>query len=94
MILCMPTLTFLHVVISLVAIFSGFVVLYGLCTAQRLKGWTALFLVTTVLTSVTGFLFFAFVHFMPSHGVAVLSLVALAIAIFALYGRHLRGAWR
>jgi hypothetical protein len=94
MILGLPTLTFVHVVISLVAIFSGFVVLYGLCNAKRMPGWTALFLVTTVATSVTGFLFFPFVHFMPSHGVASISLVALAIACLALYYFRLAGAWR
>lgn len=86
-------LTLTHVVISLVGIFSGFVVLFGLLTDKRLDGWTALFLVTTVLTSVTGF-FFPVHHFMPSHAVGIISLLALALAIYARYKRDLTGAWR
>ena len=93
MILGMTTLTFVHVVLSLLGIFSGFVVVFGLLAAKRLDGWTALFLVTTVLTSVTGFLL-PFHKFLPSHGVGMVSLIMLAIAIFARYVRQLAGAWR
>jgi hypothetical protein len=93
MILGMTTLTFVHVVLSLLGIGSGFVVVFGLLTSRRLDGWTALFLVSTVLTSVTGFLF-PFHHFLPSHGVGIVSLIVLAIALFARYGRNLAGAWR
>jgi len=50
------------------------VVVFGLLGGKRLDGWTALFLVTTVLTSVTGFLF-PFHKFLPSHGVGIVSLV-------------------
>jgi hypothetical protein len=85
--------TLFHVALSLVGIFSGFVVVFGLLTAKQLKGWTALFLATTVATSVTGFLF-PFHKFLSSHGVGIVSLIALAIAIFALYGRGLVGGWR
>jgi hypothetical protein len=85
--------TLIHVAISLVGIFTGFVVLFGLLKGKRLDGWTALFLTTTVLTSVTGF-FFPVHHFMPSHGVGILSLVVLGIAIYARYSRRLAGAWR
>jgi hypothetical protein len=85
--------TLAHVVISLVGIGSGFVVLYGLFTGKRFDFWTALFLLTTVLTSVTGF-FFPFERFLPSHGLGLLSLLVLAVAIFARYSRHLAGAWR
>lgn len=85
--------TIFHVAISLVGIFSGFVVMVGLLTAKRLDGWTALFLTTTVATSVTGFLFP--VHrFLPSHGVGIVSLLVLPIAIFAFYRRHLVRSWR
>ena len=87
------TFTTLHVVISLIGILSGFIVLYGLFSVKRLGGWTALFLATTVLTSVTGFLFPA-TTVLPSHIVGVISLVVLPIAIFALYARRLAGAWR
>jgi hypothetical protein len=89
----LATYTLVHVLISLVGIASGLVVLFGLITARRLEGWTALFLATTVATSVTGF-GFPFDHLLPSHIVGLLSLVVLAIAIAARYAFHLRGAWR
>ena len=87
------TYTLVHVLISLAGIGSGFVVMYGLLTGKRLDRWNALFLVTTVATSVTGF-GFPFIHLSPAHKVGILSLVALAIAIVALYALHLAGAWR
>ena len=77
MILGMTTFTFVHVLLSLIGILSGFVVVFGLLAGKRLDGWTALFLVTTVLTSVTGFLF-PFHKFLPSHGVGMVSLVVLS----------------
>jgi hypothetical protein len=69
------------------------VALFGLLAGKRLAGWTGLFLTTTVATSVTGF-GFPVEHFLPSHGVGIISLVALAIAIVALYAKHLAGGWR
>ncbi len=93
MILGMTAFTFVHVLLSLIGILSGFAVVFGLLRANRLDGWTALFLASTVLTSVTGFLF-PFHKFLPSHGVGIVSLIVLAIAIFARYGRHFAGAWR
>jgi len=93
MVFGMTPFTFFHVVLSLVGIVSGFVVVFGLLTAKRLIGWTTLFLATTLATSVTGFLF-PFHKFLPSHALGILSLIALAVAIFALYGRGLAGAWR
>src|SRR6266853_874006 len=85
--------TFVHVLLSLVGIGSGLIVVLGLLTGKRLDGWTALFLVTTVATSATGF-FFPFEHLLPSHKVGIVSLVVLALAILALYAFHLAGAWR
>src|SRR5260221_12335771 len=85
--------TLFHVALSLAGIFAGFAVVFGLLSAKRFNHWTAIFLLTTVLTSVTGF-FFPVHHFMPSHGVGIVSLLVLPIAIFALYGRHLEGRWR
>ncbi|MGD1276179.1 MAG: hypothetical protein ABR964_03020 [Tepidisphaeraceae bacterium] len=85
--------TLFHVALSLVGIFSGFVVMFGLLTARRLDGWTAVFLATTLATSVTGFLFPVH-HFLPSHGVGIVSLLVLPIAIFAFCRRHLVGSWR
>src|SRR5881409_3808862 len=87
------TFTLVHVLLSLVGIGSGFVVMAGLLTRKRLNGWTAVFLVTTVATSVTGF-GFPVDHLLPSHVVGVVSLVVLTVAILARYGRRLRGAWR
>ena len=89
----MSTFTIVHVVISLVGIVSGFVVLGGLIAAKPCGGWTSLFLWSTVATSVTGF-FLPAHHFMPSHAVGIISMVVLAVAIFALHARHLAGGWR
>jgi hypothetical protein len=89
----LQTYTLIHVVISLIGIASGLVVMYGLLKNKRLDRWTALFLTTTILTNVTGF-GFPFDHLLPSHKVAILSLVALAITIVARYPLHLAGAWR
>ena len=85
--------TLFHVAISLIAIVAGCVVAFAMLTGRRLDGWTAVFLITTVATSVTGF-FFPVHHFTPAHAVGIISLVVLAIAIYARYGRHLAGAWR
>src|SRR6267378_2296247 len=92
MILGMTTFTFAHVVISLVGILSGLVVLFGLIADKRLDGWTVVFLITTVATSVTGFMF-PFHKLLPSHVVGAISLVVLAIAIYARYSSHLAGGW-
>ncbi|HEV8037745.1 MAG TPA: hypothetical protein VGP62_02705 [Bryobacteraceae bacterium] len=85
--------TLFHVVLSLVAIASGFVIVYGLLVSKRLDGWTALFLATTVATSATGFLFPVH-HFMPSHVFGIISLIVLAFAILARYRYRLAGGWR
>ena len=89
----LTTLTLVHVVISLIGIASGFVVLGGLLESRRQERTTGLFLATTVATSATGFLF-PFERFLPSHAFAVLSLVLLAVAIYARYSAHLAGGWR
>jgi len=85
--------TQLHVIISLIGIAAGLIVLFGLLTARRLPFWTAVFLSTTVLTSATGFMFHS-EKIGPPHIVGAISLVVLALAIFALYARHLAGFWR
>ena len=85
--------TILHVIITLVAIGSGLIVVGGMFASHRLPVTTALFLLTTALTSVTGFLF-------PIHGltpalrVGILACAILAVALFALYKEHLASAWR
>jgi hypothetical protein len=89
----MALFTLLHVLISLVAIAAGFVVSFALLKANVPKKWTTCFLSTTIATSVTGFLF-PFHHFTPAHGVGIISLLVLAVASYAIYGRHLVGASR
>jgi len=93
MIAGMSTYAFVHTVISLVGIVSGLAVLYGLLAARRMDGWTAIFLVTTAATSVTGF-FFPFHGFKPSYVVGALSIIVLALAYVARYRHHLAGGWR
>jgi len=90
----LETFTLVHVVLSLAGIGAGFVVLYGLFQAKALDGWTAVFLVTTVATSVTGFLFLPVDRLLPSHVVGILSMVALGLAIVARYSFRLAGPWR
>ena len=93
MILGMTPLVFIHTLISLVAIVAGFVVLKGLFQSQRMDGWTAAFLATTIATSASGFVLPAD-KFLPSHAVAILSLILLAGACYARYGRAMTGGWR
>src|SRR5713226_4040188 len=93
MIFGMTTFTFVHVAIRLVGLLSRLVVVFGLLAAQRLDGWAALFMVTTVLTSVTGF-FFPFEGFKPAYVVGAISVVVLAIAILARCRRQLAGGLR
>jgi len=83
----------IHVALSLIEMPVGFAVIYGLLHGRAYGGWTALFLVLAVLTSLTGFPLAPF-GFDPPRAVGVLSLVLLAIAIVALYAFGLRGAWR
>jgi hypothetical protein len=89
----LSTFTAVHVLISLVGIASGLVVLFGMFSSKRLNGLTAIFLLTTVLTDVTGF-GFPFEHLLPSHKIGILSLVVLAVAILARYSFHMVGKWR
>ena len=85
--------TLFHVALSLVGIASGFVVIYGMLKNQRLDRWTAIFLVTTVATSVTGF-GFPFEKLLPSHILGVVSLALLAVTIAARYRFQMAGPWR
>ena len=85
--------TIIHVLISLIGIFTGFVVLFGLVAGKRLDGWTKWFLITTVATTVTGF-FFPFHGFTPAINLGIISSVVLAITIYARYPKRLAGAWR
>jgi hypothetical protein len=87
------TYTIMHVIISLIGIGSGLIVLFGLIKGKLLTPWNGIFLVTTILTSVTGF-FFPNSKITPGIILGILSLIVLAIALIALYGFRLQGGWR
>ena len=89
----LPMFTLIHVVISILGIIAGLVVVGGLMAGARLDGWTALFLATTILTSVTGF-GFPLTKVGPPHVVGALSLVVLAVCLAARYWKQLEGGWR
>lgn len=91
--LSVGTFTILHVIISLIGIAAGIVALGQVIAGHRLTIWNSIFLVTTIATSVTGF-FFHSTSFGPPHVVGVISLIDLAVALVALYVRHLAGIWR
>jgi hypothetical protein len=89
----LATFTLVHVLISLAGIAAGLVVLLRMLLRRGLDIWNLVFLVTTIATSVTGFMF-PFKTFGPAHTVGVISLVVLTVALAALYAGHLTGAWR
>jgi len=93
--------TQLHVIISLIAIISGILVAFGMLNARLMPGMTTLFLLLTVATSVTGFMFPTPVDaprvigsLDPANVVGAISLIFLALAILALYAYKLTGSWR
>jgi len=81
-----------HIAVSLIAIAAGFIVVGGFLTRSQLNGATQLFLAASVATNVTG-LMFPFTHFLPSHAVAIISLLVLAIALFAYYFKTPSRRW-
>ena len=93
MILGMDWLTLIHVLISLVGVLTGLVLLLALMGGRNPQNWAAWFLVSTILTSVTGY-FFPITELTPAQIMGVISLIALALAVYALYGRGLAGRWR
>ena len=86
-------LTLVHLAISLAAILTGLPVLGAMLKGKMPITLTGIFLALTVLTSVTGF-FFPNTTITPAMIIGAISLVVLALALFALYGRHLAGHWR
>ncbi len=86
-------LTIFHTLVSLIGIVAGFVAVLVLARGAYAERWNLIFLVTTILTSATGFLF-PFVKLLPSHIVGIVSLVVLAVALAARYGFKLAGGWR
>ena len=89
----LSTFTAFHVIISLIAILSGLFVMFGLLGSNRRPSLTATFLLFTILTSATGFLF-PFDKLLPSHMIGIVSLLLLGIACIALYVMKLSGSWR
>ena len=94
--LSLSTFVTVHVIVSLAGIAAGFVVMFAMLGSNRMPGWTASFLLLTILTSATGFLIppLLFEKLLPSHMIGVLSLILLGIACYALYGQKLSGSWR
>jgi len=89
----MSTLTMVHVSLSLIGIATGFLVIFQMIGGKALGGLNTIFLVSTILTSVTGF-FFPITKITPGLVIGAISLVVLAIALFALYSKKLAGGWR
>jgi magnesium-transporting ATPase (P-type) len=84
--------TLIHVVISVLGIISGLLVIGGMMSGARMDLWTALFLLTTILTNVTAF-GFPFRQVLPAHIVAAISLVVLAVCVLARYVKKMEGIW-
>ena len=90
----LQTFTLLHVVLSLAGITTGILVVGGMLRGEREEGWTAIFLVTTVLTSVTGFMFPGPIVPTPAQIFGFISLIVLMPTLIALYVYDLAGFWR
>ena len=93
MIFGITTFTLIHTLLSVIGIFAGLVLAGGWISGKQLEGWSALFLVTTIITNVSGF-GFPFVTLLPGHIIGALSLVILAGVLVARYVKHLAGGWR
>lgn len=93
MLFSLPMFTLIHVVLSVLGIIAGLVVVGGLLAGTRLDGWTAFFLGTTIVTSVTGF-GFPTQQVTPPQIVGVISLLVLAVCLAARYWKRLQGGWR
>ena len=87
------TFILLHVLISVIGIGAGLIAMVGWLKSDPSQSSTTNFLVATILTNVTGFLF-PFTKLQPSHIVGIVSLILLAVATFAFYGRYFSGIWR
>ena len=90
--------TLVHVFITLVAIASGFVVVFGLIGSHRLLKTTAIFWLMTVLTTVTGFMFFLSPAqakvLTPATLTGIVATILFIPGLTALYAKHLDGNWR
>jgi hypothetical protein len=91
--LSVSAFTTVHTILSLIGTATGIIAVIGMLGSKKLNGWTAAFVLTSILTSLTGF-FFPFTNVLPSHIVGGVSLLVLAIVLFGLYVRGLERAWR
>jgi hypothetical protein len=91
--LSLAQFTFQHVVLSLLGIAAGFFMMFGFLTSRQLRMMTALFFLATAGTSLSGFLF-PNKTVTPAIVLGVLSIIALALALFAQNVKKLTGAWR
>ena len=87
------TFTLVHVLISLIGIATGLAFVFRVMAGNLNNPWSGVFLLTTIATSVTGFLF-PFDKLLPSHILGILSLIVLALALLARYAFHNAGVWR
>jgi hypothetical protein len=86
--------TWFHTIITLIMLVAGAAVTIDMIGGKRLGGWMTIYWITGILTSVTGFGFLPIAKLLPSHILAIISLVMFAIALAARYAFHLSGAWR
>ena len=91
--LSLSAFTNLHVIITLIAIVAGLIVMFGMVGPYKSGGLTAIFLLFTILTSVTGFMF-PFNGVTPGILIGILSVILLVLACLALYSMKLAGPWR
>jgi len=89
----MTTFTLIHVAISLVGIFTGLGVVWGLLVGEKFSALTAVFLTFTAATSLTGFCYFPFLGFTPGQAFGILSMILLVLAVYSLSVRQLSGVW-
>ncbi len=85
--------TVVHVVISLVAIVTGFIAMAQMLQDHTSNTVTGTFLSMTLLTSLSGFGFPA-AQITPAHVFGVMSMALLATAFIALYVRRAMGVWK
>ncbi|WP_306456956.1 hypothetical protein [Pararhizobium haloflavum] len=89
----MTPFTFFHVALSLVGIVAGLAVVAAWLRDHRHERWTDVFLISTLATTVTGFMF-PFTGFTPALGVGIVSALVLVVALVARYGFRLSNHWR
>lgn len=89
-----PAFGLIHVALSFAGILAGFAVLAGLLRGDvRADGWTHVFLITTLATCLTGFLF-PFNGFTPAIGTGIVATLVMIPTLLALYRFHLEDKWR